>query len=184
MSLSWFSSRELVSVRRRDRRRAAAGPPGRACPAELSVWRVRHPRPARGRCGRSVHPGRPPGPAGPAAAGQPRGVRGVRSGRRAPDRLEDKGGDTQLVVVNPTFILGPALTTEVRSSLQLTKMMLDGRVPAGSASAASLRPRLRNGGRVRKGVHHAEAAVEAPEITRAPGRSTHVVRGARPTQDA
>jgi hypothetical protein len=36
-----------------------------------------------------------------------------------------RGGDTQLVVVNPTFILGPALTTEVRSSLQLTKMMLD-----------------------------------------------------------
>ena len=105
-------------------------------------------------------------------------MRGVRSGRPAPDRLEDKGGDTQLVVVNPTFILGPALTTEVRSSLQLTKLMLDGRMPVGSASAASLRPRLRNGGRVRKGVHHAEAApLEAPEITRAPGRSTHVVRG-------
>ena len=85
-----------------------------------------------------------------AAAGQPRGVRGVRSGRPAPDRLKDKGGDTQLVVVNPTFILGPALTTEVRSSLQLTKMMLDGRMPAGSASAAGLRPRLRNGSRVRK----------------------------------
>jgi hypothetical protein len=69
------------------------------------------------------------------------------------------------VVVNPTFILGPALTTEVRSSLQLTKMMLDGRMSAGSASA-SLRPRLRNGGRVRKGVHHAEgASVRAPEIT-------------------
>jgi hypothetical protein len=32
-------------------------------------------------------------------------------------------------VVNPTFILGPTVTTEVRSSLQLTKMMLDGRMP-------------------------------------------------------
>ena len=69
-------------------------------------------------------------------------------------RVQDRGGDTQLVVVNPTFILGPALTTEVRSR-QLTKMMLDERMPAGSASAASLRPRLRNGGRARKGVHHA-----------------------------
>jgi hypothetical protein len=39
-------------------------------------------------------------------------------------------------VVNPTFILGPVVTTEVRSSLQLTKMMLDGRMPAGSARSA------------------------------------------------
>jgi nucleoside-diphosphate-sugar epimerase len=29
-------------------------------------------------------------------------------------------------VVNPTFILGPTLTTTARSSLQLTKAMLDG----------------------------------------------------------
>jgi nucleoside-diphosphate-sugar epimerase len=33
------------------------------------------------------------------------------------------------VVINPTFILGPTLTTEVRSSLPLTKMMLDGTMP-------------------------------------------------------
>jgi nucleoside-diphosphate-sugar epimerase len=32
-------------------------------------------------------------------------------------------------VVNPTFILGPTLTTKVRSSLQLTKAMLDGTMP-------------------------------------------------------
>lgn len=49
--------------------------------------------------------------------------------RAAWDFIEHQGGDTQLVVVNPTFILGPALTTEVRSSLQRTKMMLDGAIP-------------------------------------------------------
>jgi nucleoside-diphosphate-sugar epimerase len=32
-------------------------------------------------------------------------------------------------VVNPTFILGPTLTTQARSSLQLTKAMLDGTMP-------------------------------------------------------
>jgi nucleoside-diphosphate-sugar epimerase len=46
--------------------------------------------------------------------------------RAAWDFIEHQGGDTQLVVINPTFILGPTLTTEVRSSLLLTKMMLDG----------------------------------------------------------
>jgi nucleoside-diphosphate-sugar epimerase len=49
--------------------------------------------------------------------------------RAAWDFMEHQGGDTQLVVVNPTFILGPTLTTEVRSSLLLTKMMLDGTMP-------------------------------------------------------
>jgi nucleoside-diphosphate-sugar epimerase len=49
--------------------------------------------------------------------------------RAAWDFIEHHGGDTQLVVVNPTFILGPTLTTEVRSSLYLTKMMLDGTMP-------------------------------------------------------
>jgi dihydroflavonol-4-reductase len=33
---------------------------------------------------------------------------------------------TELVVVNPTGIFGPTLTTELRSSTQLIKMMLDG----------------------------------------------------------
>jgi dihydroflavonol-4-reductase len=46
--------------------------------------------------------------------------------RTAWDFIEREGGDTELVVVNPTFILGPALTTRARSSLQLIKAMLDG----------------------------------------------------------
>jgi nucleoside-diphosphate-sugar epimerase len=49
--------------------------------------------------------------------------------RAAWDFMEHQGGDMQLVVINPTFILGPTLTTEVRSSLLLTKMMLDGTMP-------------------------------------------------------
>ena len=49
--------------------------------------------------------------------------------RAAWDFIEHQGGDMQLVVINPTFILGPTLTTEVRSSLLLTKMMLDGSMP-------------------------------------------------------
>jgi nucleoside-diphosphate-sugar epimerase len=46
--------------------------------------------------------------------------------RAAWDLMERDGGDTELVVVNPTFILGPTLTTELRSSLLLTKAMLEG----------------------------------------------------------
>ncbi|MFJ5032011.1 NAD-dependent epimerase/dehydratase family protein [Streptomyces sp. NPDC088560] len=46
--------------------------------------------------------------------------------RAAWDLMEREGGGTELVVVNPTFILGPALTTEPRSSTQLVKAMLDG----------------------------------------------------------
>ena len=49
--------------------------------------------------------------------------------RAAWDFIEREGGDTELVVVNPTFILGPTLTTQARSSLQLTKAMLDGTMP-------------------------------------------------------
>src|SRR5271168_723138 len=49
--------------------------------------------------------------------------------RAAWDFIEREGGDTELVVVNPTFILGPTLTTRARSSLQLTKAMLDGTMP-------------------------------------------------------
>jgi nucleoside-diphosphate-sugar epimerase len=49
--------------------------------------------------------------------------------RAAWDFIEREGGDTELVVVNPTFILGPTLITQVRSSLQLTKAMLDGTMP-------------------------------------------------------
>jgi dihydroflavonol-4-reductase len=49
--------------------------------------------------------------------------------RAAWDFTDREGGETELVVVNPTFILGPTLTTEMRSSLQLTKAMLDGTMP-------------------------------------------------------
>src|SRR6202453_838087 len=49
--------------------------------------------------------------------------------RAAWDFIEREGGDTELVVVNPTFILGPTLTTQARSSLALTKAMLDGTMP-------------------------------------------------------
>src|ERR1700733_12993314 len=49
--------------------------------------------------------------------------------RTAWEFIEREGGGTELVVVNPTFILGPTLTTHVRSSLQLTKAMLDGTMP-------------------------------------------------------
>jgi nucleoside-diphosphate-sugar epimerase len=49
--------------------------------------------------------------------------------RAAWDFVEREGGDTELVVVNPTFILGPTLVTPARSSLQLVKAMLDGAMP-------------------------------------------------------
>jgi nucleoside-diphosphate-sugar epimerase len=49
--------------------------------------------------------------------------------RTAWDFMEHGGGDTELVVVNPTFIFGPTLTAQARSSLQLTKAMLDGTMP-------------------------------------------------------
>jgi nucleoside-diphosphate-sugar epimerase len=49
--------------------------------------------------------------------------------RAAWDFIEREGGDTELVVVNPTFILGPTLTKQARSSLALTKAMLDGTMP-------------------------------------------------------
>jgi nucleoside-diphosphate-sugar epimerase len=50
--------------------------------------------------------------------------------RAAWDFVEREGGDTELVAVNPTSILGPALTAQARSSLQLIKAMLDGTMPA------------------------------------------------------
>jgi nucleoside-diphosphate-sugar epimerase len=49
--------------------------------------------------------------------------------RTAWDFIEREGGDTELVSVNPTFILGPTLTTQVRSSLLLIRAMLDGSMP-------------------------------------------------------
>lgn len=49
--------------------------------------------------------------------------------RTAWEFIKHEGGGTELVVVNPTFILGPTLTARARSSLQLTKAMLDGTMP-------------------------------------------------------
>ena len=49
--------------------------------------------------------------------------------RAAWDFIEHEGGSTEMVVVNPTFILGPTLTTQARSSLQIVKAMLDGTMP-------------------------------------------------------
>ncbi len=46
--------------------------------------------------------------------------------RAAWDLIEREGGGTELVVVNPTFILGPTLTTGLGSSMQLIKSMLEG----------------------------------------------------------
>jgi len=49
--------------------------------------------------------------------------------RTAWDFIDHEGGDTELVSVNPTFILGPTLTTQARSSLHMVKAMLDGTMP-------------------------------------------------------
>jgi dihydroflavonol-4-reductase len=57
--------------------------------------------------------------------------------RAAWDLMQHDGGDTELVVVNPTFILGPTLTTDLRSSMHLIKAMLDGTM--------SVAPRARMG---------------------------------------
>jgi nucleoside-diphosphate-sugar epimerase len=57
--------------------------------------------------------------------------------RAAWDLMERDGGDTELVSVNPTFILGPTLTADPRSSTQLIKAMLDGTM--------SIAPRARFG---------------------------------------
>jgi dihydroflavonol-4-reductase len=50
--------------------------------------------------------------------------------RAAWDLMEREGGDTELVVVNPTGIFGPTLTTTLGSSMHLIKAMLDGAVTA------------------------------------------------------
>ena len=43
--------------------------------------------------------------------------------------IEREGGDTQLVVLNPTWIAGPTLTSDPRSSLQAFSAMLGGQMP-------------------------------------------------------
>jgi nucleoside-diphosphate-sugar epimerase len=50
--------------------------------------------------------------------------------RAAWDFVGREGGDTELVVINPTWIAGPTLTTRARSSLQLFTAMLDGHMTA------------------------------------------------------
>ena len=46
--------------------------------------------------------------------------------RAAWDFMNSEGGDTELVVVNPTFILGPPLTAATGSSMYLIKAMFSG----------------------------------------------------------
>jgi dihydroflavonol-4-reductase len=50
--------------------------------------------------------------------------------RAAWDFIETEGGDTQLVVMNPTFIAGPSLVPAVRSSLTAFKAIIEGTMPA------------------------------------------------------
>jgi nucleoside-diphosphate-sugar epimerase len=50
--------------------------------------------------------------------------------RAAWNFIETEGGDTQLVVVNPTFIAGPSLVPSLRSSLSFFKGIIEGTVPA------------------------------------------------------
>ena len=62
--------------------------------------------------------------------------------RAAWDFIEREGGDTELVVINPTWIAGPTLTTEARSSLQVFTGMLTGamtRVPKQRFGIADVR---------------------------------------------
>ena len=63
----------------------------------------------------------------PGLAAYPRSK--VIAERAAWDFMKREGGDTELVVVNPTFILGPALSTQLVSSLRLIEAMLDGKMP-------------------------------------------------------
>jgi dihydroflavonol-4-reductase len=48
--------------------------------------------------------------------------------RAAWDFIDSEGGGTELVVVNPTFILGPPLTAETGSSMYLIKAMFSGQM--------------------------------------------------------
>lgn len=49
--------------------------------------------------------------------------------RAAWDFVEREGGRIELVSVNPTWIVGPSLTADARSSLAVVKAMLDGTMP-------------------------------------------------------
>jgi nucleoside-diphosphate-sugar epimerase len=50
--------------------------------------------------------------------------------RAAWDFIGTEGGDTQLVVVNPTFIAGPSLVPALRSTLTHFKAIIEGTMPA------------------------------------------------------
>ncbi|MFI5911519.1 NAD-dependent epimerase/dehydratase family protein [Dactylosporangium sp. NPDC051541] len=50
--------------------------------------------------------------------------------RAAWDFIEREGGGLELVVINPTWIAGPTLTSQVRSSLQVIKALVEGTMPA------------------------------------------------------
>ena len=50
--------------------------------------------------------------------------------RAAWDFVEREGGGLELVAINPTWIAGPTLTPEVRSSLQVVKALVEGTMPA------------------------------------------------------
>ncbi len=50
--------------------------------------------------------------------------------RAAWDFIGTEGGDTELVVVNPTFIAGPSLVSALRSTLTYFKAIIEGSMPA------------------------------------------------------
>ena len=50
--------------------------------------------------------------------------------RAAWDFIKTEGGDTQLVVMNPTFIAGPSLVAALRSTLAVFKAIIQGTMPA------------------------------------------------------
>ena len=50
--------------------------------------------------------------------------------RAAWDFTRTEGGDTELVVVNPTFIAGPSLVADLRSTLSYFKAIIEGTMPA------------------------------------------------------
>jgi nucleoside-diphosphate-sugar epimerase len=50
--------------------------------------------------------------------------------RAAWNFIESEGGDTELVVVNPTFIAGPSLVASLRSTLSYFKAIIEGTMPA------------------------------------------------------
>jgi nucleoside-diphosphate-sugar epimerase len=49
--------------------------------------------------------------------------------RAAWDFIEREGGDTELVVLNPTFIAGPSLVPSLRSTLTYFKAIIEGTMP-------------------------------------------------------